>query len=114
MLSAWCRHCRRLSGDRVETVLHSVGATVLPSIFITLEHVGDYLARPAAESRHGGQYVLLLFIYLFIYFSTIRVGPIISKSTRPTFAKCCRFGRTMAVADQSEISFSIAQWALPW
>ena len=67
MLSAWCRHCRRLSEDRVETVLHSVGATVLPSIFITLEHVGDYLARPAAESRHGGQYVLLLFIYSFIY-----------------------------------------------
>ena len=42
-----------------------------------------HLALPAAESRHGGLHVLLLFlIYL-----TISVRPVISKSTGPIFAK---------------------------
>jgi len=50
-----------------------------------------YLARPAAESRHGELYVLLLFlIHLFILFLTIPVRPIISKSTGPIFTKFSR------------------------
>ena len=42
-------------------------------------HQIGYLARPAAKSRHGGYYILLLFlIYILIYFLTILLMPIIS------------------------------------
>ena len=44
-----------------------------------------------------------LFIYLFL---TIFIRLIISKSTEPIFAK---FGRTMTIDDQSEISFSTTE-----
>jgi len=43
------------------------------------------LARPAAESRHGGLY-FASGSYLFL-FLTIPVTPIISKFTRPIVAK---------------------------
>jgi len=49
---------------------------------------------------------------LISFLLTIPVGPIISKSTRPTFANF-HVGRTVAVDDQSEVSFSIPQGTLP-
>ena len=61
-----------------------------------------YLARPGGEGRHDGLYVLLLFLifndscqtnYLKIYPTDLR--------------QSFRVGRTMAVDDQTEISFSI-------
>jgi len=62
------------------------------------------LARPAAERLVG---YMFCFCFLYIYFLTIPVRPIISKSAGPIFAKFFGFGRTMAVNDQSKISFSI-------
>jgi len=44
-----------------------------------------YLACLLGESRHGMRYVLLLF--LFVYFLSIPVRPVISKSTGLIFAK---------------------------
>jgi len=45
---------------------------------------GPCLVRPSAESRHGGLYVLLLFL-AFVY-STIPVRQVVSNSTRPISA----------------------------
>ena len=57
-------------------------------------------------------YVPLLFlIYLLL---TIPVRPVISKSTRSICAKFLGFDRTMAVDDQSEVSFSISPGTLLW
>ena len=66
----------------------------------------NYLACQAAKSGHDRLYALLLFLILFLHyylFLTIPVRPLISKSTKPIFAKFV--GTTMAVEDESDISF---------
>ena len=51
----------------------------------------------------------------FMLFLTIPCRPIIAASIGPIFAaKICGIGRTTAVDDQYEISFSILQGTLPW
>jgi len=54
---------------------------------VATNSVAAYLARLAAESKHGWLCVLLLFIiyFMFIFYDCFR--PVISKSTGPIFAK---------------------------
>ena len=69
----------------------------------------SYLTRPAAESRPAAyMFFLCFFIYILFLPVTIPVNPII------LIDKFFRIGRTMAVDDQSEISFSISQETLLW
>ena len=73
------------------------------------------LARPAAESRHDGLYVLLLLlIYLFLFnFSDSRQTNYL-KIYCTDLRQIFRVGRTMTVDGQTEMSFSIPQGMLPW
>jgi len=47
----------------------------------------NYLARPAAESRHGGLSVKFMVLAIYLFYFIIPVRPTISKSTGPISAK---------------------------
>jgi len=67
---------------------------------------------PAAESRHSGLYVLLLFlIYLFL---TIPLRPIISKSTRLIFAEFPGLVELSLQMVNLKLVFLIHRGTLPW
>jgi len=73
----------------------------------------DYLARPAAESRHGGCVFCFCF-FKFLLTTPVRLIKCQHLVYRNDHRQIFRTGRTVAVCDQSEISFSILQGTLLW
>jgi len=107
VLPTECRNnCR--SFCRLSSVLNLVQLSAW--CWISLSYKPCNLARPADENRPPTSCMFcccFLFIYLLL---TIPFRPIIY---RTDLRQIFRVGRTMAVDDQSEVSFSIPQGTLP-
>ena len=87
--------------------------TPITKILRTFLHRAVVLARPVAESRHGGLRVLLLFLIFICFqrFDSCQTNYL--KMHRTDLRQIFRVGRITAVGDQSEVSFSIPQGTLP-
>jgi len=77
------------------------------------EHVSTAGLFSPAQQQHCGLYVLLLLFYFFIFNDCCQVTNYL-KIYLTSLHQICRVGRTMAVDERYEISFSMAQGTLPW
>ena len=71
-----------------------------------------YLA-PTAESRPSGYTFFFCFLFFKFIFNDSYTTTYL-KINRTNVSQIFRFGRTVALDDQSDISFSIPQEKLPW
>ena len=103
-------NCSEQMDYRVRHIYCAVATTKL----VIVVHLVDipllyYLARPDAESRHEGLYVLLPFLIFNDSWQTNYL-----KIYQIDLCQIFRVDRPMAVDNQSEISFPIPQGTLPW